>query len=66
MMKKMKEGVEAIYKEKKLIAIIKRDDETKKHIVYLVNEATSEDIADLLADNGFDIESHIIQKKETK
>ena len=61
-MTKNKEGVETIYKEKKLVAIIKRDDETKKHIVYLVSEATSSDIADLLADNGFDINSFVPEK----
>lgn len=63
-MRKVKEGVEAIYKEDKLVAIVKRDDSTKKHLIYLVNEATSEDIADLLADNGFEIERHLIAKEE--
>lgn len=65
-MKKYKEGVETVYKENKLIAIIKRDDVTKKHLVYLVQEATSEDIADLLVDNKFEIQSHvkIEEKKE--
>lgn len=47
-MEKDKEGVHTIYKDKKLIAIIKRDNESTKHLVYLVSEASSEDIAELI------------------
>jgi hypothetical protein len=43
------EGVFTIYNEKgELIAMSKRDDESKKHLVYLVREATSSDIIDLI------------------
>jgi hypothetical protein len=44
----LKEGVHTVYQNKKLVAIIKRDDPTGHHLVYLTTEATSEDIADLL------------------
>jgi hypothetical protein len=43
-----KEGVETVYKEKELIAIVKRDPHTKKHLVYMVKEATTEDIIALI------------------
>jgi len=43
-----KEGVDTIYQDKKLVAIVKRDDHTKKHLVYMVQEATSEDIINLI------------------
>ena len=56
--KKTKEGVDCIYKDGKLSAIIKRDDGSKKHLIYLVSEATSDDIADMLADNGFMVENY--------
>jgi len=46
-----KEGVFTIYKDKELVAIVKRDDESKKHLVYLVKEATGEDIIELLKNN---------------
>lgn len=42
------ESVFTIYKEDTLVAIIKRDDVSKKHLVYLVEEAVSEDIANLI------------------
>lgn len=42
------EGVHTIYKDNKLVAIIKRDEVSKKHLVYLVEEAVSEDIANLI------------------
>lgn len=44
----LQEGVHTVYKDKELIAIIKRDDHSKKHLVYLVKEATSEDIFALI------------------
>lgn len=44
----LKEGVHTVYQKNKLVAIIKRDDPTGHHLVYLTTEATSEDIADLL------------------
>lgn len=47
-MKKDLEGVQTIYRKGQLVAIIKRDAESKKHIVYLCSEATSEDIAGLM------------------
>lgn len=43
-----KEGVHTVYQQDKLVAIIKREQKTGHHLVYLTNEATSEDIADLL------------------
>ena len=43
-----KEGVHTIYQEGKLVGIIKRDDPTGHHLVYLTSLGTSEDIADLL------------------
>jgi hypothetical protein len=43
------ESVFCVYKNKELIAIIKRDDTSKKHLVYLAEEASSEDIANLIA-----------------
>jgi diadenosine tetraphosphate (Ap4A) HIT family hydrolase len=43
------EGVRTVYKDKELIAIVKRDDHSKKHLVYMVKEATSEDIISLIA-----------------
>lgn len=43
-----KEGVHTVYQKDKLVAIIKRDNQSSHHLVYLVSEATSEDIADLL------------------
>lgn len=43
------EGVFTVYNEKgELVAIIKRDDKSGKHLVYLAQEATSSDIAELL------------------
>lgn len=42
------EGVRTIYKEKELVAIVKRDPHSKKHLVYMVREATSEDIVGLI------------------
>lgn len=46
-METLKEGVETVYKEGVLVAIVKRDEASKKHLVYLVQEATSEDIINL-------------------
>jgi len=48
-MEHQQEGVETIYNEKVLVAIAKRDDTSKKHIVYMLREASSEEIADLIA-----------------
>lgn len=43
------EAVNAIYNDAgELIAIVKRDDKSKKHLVYLVKEAVSEDIIGLI------------------
>lgn len=42
------EGVFTVYKKTELIAIIKRDEISKKHLTYLVKEATSDDLADLI------------------
>jgi len=62
-MVKKQEGVFTVYKESELVAIIKRDDISKKHIVYLCKEATGEDIAEMIAENaGFDIQN-IIENK---
>lgn len=41
-------GVHPIYRDKKLVAIVTRDDVSKKHITYLTEEASSEDIAELM------------------
>ena len=43
-----KEGAFMIYKKDELVAIIKRDDVSGKHLIYLAKEATSDDIADLM------------------
>ena len=45
-----KEGAFMVYKKKELIAIIKRDDVTGKHLVHLTKEATSDDIAELIGE----------------
>jgi len=42
------EGVHTVYQKDKLVAIIKREQKTGHHLVYLTTEGTSEDIADLL------------------
>ena len=47
-MEQDKEGVFTIYKNKELVAIIKRDPNSSKHLVYMTKEATSDDIAELL------------------
>jgi len=41
------EGVHTVYRDNKLVAIIKRDDVSKKRIVYKVEEATEEEIYQL-------------------
>ena len=51
-METKEEGVFTVYKDSALIAIVKRDDTSTKHLVYLVNEATSIDIVELLKGNG--------------
>jgi hypothetical protein len=43
-----KEGVHTVYQKDKLVAIIKREQKTGHHLVYLTSEAKSDDIADLL------------------
>lgn len=43
------ESVFCVYKNKELVAVVKRDDVSKKHLVYLAEEAKSEDIASLIA-----------------
>lgn len=47
-METKEEGVFGIYKDGELVAITKRDDVSKKHLVYKVVEATSSDIVELL------------------
>ncbi len=42
------EGVFTIYKNKELVAIVKRDDITKKHLVYMVKSGDSADIVGLI------------------
>jgi hypothetical protein len=42
------ESVHCVYKKGELIAVIKRDDISRKHLVYLTKDATSEDIAELI------------------
>jgi len=44
-----KEGVETVYKENELVAVVKRDPYSKKHLVYIVREATAEDIIALIS-----------------
>lgn len=43
-----KEGAFMIYKDDVLVAIIKRDKSSGKHLIYITQEATSDDIAELL------------------
>jgi hypothetical protein len=43
-----KEGAFMVYKDDVLVAIIKRDKSSAKHLVYMLQEATSDDIAELL------------------
>ena len=45
------EGVSCVYKKRELIAIVKRDDVSKKHLVYVVEEATTPDIIDIIKGN---------------
>ena len=45
-----KEGAFMVYKKHELVAIIKRDDVSGKHLVYLAKEATSDDIAELVGE----------------
>lgn len=42
------ESVHTVYKEGELMAIVKRDDKSKKHLVYMTREATSEEIISLI------------------
>lgn len=50
-MQTQEEGVITIYKDNELVAIAKRDDVSKKHLVYIVKEATVTDIAAFISDN---------------
>lgn len=43
------EGVFTVYKNNELQAIVKRDDASKKQLVYLVREASSQEIAEMMA-----------------
>lgn len=43
------EGVYTVYKDKELVAFIKRDDISGKHLIYLAKEAVSAEIAELLS-----------------
>lgn len=45
------EGVACVYKKGELIAIVKRDDVSKKHLVYVVEEGTTPDIIDIIKGN---------------
>jgi len=42
------EHVTSVYKEGVLVAIIKRDVKTRKHLVYMLREAKTEDIVRLI------------------
>lgn len=42
------EAVSTVYKGSELVAIVKRDEFTKKHLVYLVKDACTEDITNLI------------------
>ena len=41
-----------IYKEGELVGIIKRDEKSKKHLVYVAHEAKTEEIARFIAQNA--------------
>jgi hypothetical protein len=56
-METSQEGVFTLYQNKELVGIIKRDEMSKKHLVYLVKEATGEDIVGL-------IKNHKINKQD--
>lgn len=43
-----KEAVASVYKDKELVAIIKRDEKSKKNIVYVVKEADIDEILGLI------------------
>ena len=45
------EGVFTVYKKGELIAVIKRDDKSRKNLVYVVEEATCPDIIDIIKGN---------------
>ena len=47
-METKEEGVFCIYKEESLVAVIKRDEVSKKHLVYMVKEGDGADIVGLL------------------
>lgn len=47
-METQQEAVHTVYKDGELVAIVKRDEKTKKHLVYLVKDANSEDIINLI------------------
>jgi hypothetical protein len=47
-MQTIKEAVGSVYENGKLIAIIKRDEESKKHLIYLITEAGFDDIVELI------------------
>jgi len=46
------EGVFTIYRNKELVAIVKRDELVKKHLVYMVKEANGDDIVGLINSNN--------------
>ena len=50
-METKEEGVFTIYRAGELVAIVKRDDITKKHLVYMVRDGTGEDIVELINSN---------------
>lgn len=52
-METSEEGMFGVYDNKKqLIAVVKRDETSGKHLVYLVKEATSSEIVDLIKNNN--------------
>jgi hypothetical protein len=57
-----KEVVHTVYQKEKLVAIIKREQKTGHHLVYLTAEATSEDIADLLKKTNGIYEKGTVEK----
>ena len=60
------EGIYPMYKDKKMVAMIKRDDESKKHLIYITKEANSEEIAELFHGNGFEIKDFISNNQDKK
>lgn len=51
-MEVIKEGAFLVYRKEELVAIIKRDNLSSKHLVYIVKEASSDDIAELISNKN--------------